>query len=135
MKFPFASCFLVASILALGRTGWAQEAGVTVPTESNARSAEYREDLKRGDALYGTGTTLAWTGAALLPLSLLALIPVVYDGAFGITAADPGIGGFIAAAGVGLIHIGIPFMGVGADRLEAGTKGAKPGYEPSKPSG
>ena len=71
-----------------------------------------------GHSLYHAGGVMVVSGAALLPLAAVALIPVVYDGAFGITAADPGFAGAFAAAGMGLIHIGIPLMGAGADQEE-----------------
>ncbi len=87
----------------------------------------------RGNSAYGKGRTLIYTGAAMLPLGLLALVPVMHDGAFGITAADPGIGGFILGAGFGLIQLGIPVMGIGADRLDAAASDRVPGYEPDDP--
>jgi hypothetical protein len=65
-----------------------------------------------------------WTGAALFPVSALALVPVVYDGAFGITAADPGFAIFFAVLGLGLIHTGIPFYGFGVSELEKAAGGA-----------
>jgi hypothetical protein len=51
---------------------------------------------------------------------------VVYDGAFGITAADPGIGGSILALSAGLIHLGIPIMGTGVSREAMATRGLYP---------
>lgn len=91
------------------------------PILADEVNPEYRELIRRGNSQVRTGKTMMWTGAALLPLSALALVPVVYDGAFGITAADPGIGGFIGAAGLGLIHAGIPIYGFGASKLEQGA--------------
>lgn len=82
----------------------------------------------RGNSLHDKGRTLIYTGAALLPLGLLALVPVMHDGAFGITAADPGIGGFILGAGFALMELGIPVMGAGADRLDAAATTRDPGY-------
>lgn len=88
----------------------------------------------RGESLYKTGRTCIWSGMALIPLGLLALVPVAYDGAFGITAADPGIGGSIIGAGVGLIHLGIPIMGSGTRKEETAAKGLHPDFE-AAPSG
>lgn len=127
MKIAPVAGFLFAALLALISPVWARDTG---DTARSAPAGDYLEDMKRGDALYGRGRTLVWTGAALIPLSLLAFVPVLFDGAFGITAADPGFGGYIGAAGLGLIHIGIPLLGLGADRLESGAKGANPGFQP-----
>ena len=86
----------------------------------HAETAEprYGESIRSGNSQVRTGTALMWTGTALLPVSALALIPVLYDGAFGITAADPGFAIFFALAGFGLIHAGIPLYGFGAGELE-----------------
>lgn len=100
------------------------------PIHADEVDPEYRELIRRGNSQVSTGKKMMWTGAALLPLSALALVPVVYDGAFGITAADPSIGGFIGVAGCGLIHAGIPIYGLGASKLEkAAGKGALEGPE------
>lgn len=92
---------------------------------------DFRELERRGDSQVRTGSVLIGSGLALLPLSAIALVPVLHDGAFGITAADPGFAIFFAVAGGGLIHAGIPFLGFGAEkleraafRLEAGSPGA-----------
>jgi hypothetical protein len=78
--------------------------------------------MDAGNSTYRAGTVCAWTGLALFPVSLVAAIPVWYDGAFGITAADPGFALFFAFAGLGLIHTGIPLMGFGAERMETAAR-------------
>jgi hypothetical protein len=88
------------------------------------------DQAESGHSLYKSGNACLWTGAALVPLGLLALVPVLHDGAFGITAADPGIGGAILAAGGGFITLGIPLVGYGAEREAQAAKALHPGFEP-----
>lgn len=96
---------------------------------SDARpAAKYEAKLESGHALYRKGKTCLWTGSALASLGLLALVPVMHDGAFGITAADPGIGGTILALGGGFIHLGIPLLGFGAEREALATETLRPGF-------
>lgn len=87
-----------------------------------------------GKAQYGRGRALVWTGVGLVPVGLLALVPVWYDGAFGITAADPGIGGSILALGGALVHVGIPLMGHGAGHEEEAARARGQGFA-AEPSG
>lgn len=96
---------------------------------------EYRELIRRGNSRMRTGSNVMWTGAALLPVSAFALVPVLYDGAFGITAADPGFAIFFAVAGGGLIHAGIPIYGSGAGKLEKAAGGGAAGTPGSVESG
>ena len=84
---------------------------------------EYRELIRRGNSQAHTGSVLMWTGAALFPVSALALVPFLYDGAFGITGADAGISIFFAVAGGTLIHAGIPLYGSGVSKLEKAAGG------------
>lgn len=100
---------------------------LTRPIHAEDIDPEYQELIRRGNSQIRTGATLMWTGAALLPLAALALVPVLHDGAFGITAADPGFAIFFAAAGGGLIHAGIPVYGSGAGNLEKAAGGSTPG--------
>lgn len=100
------------------------------PLRAEKAGPDYRGLQGRGESQVRTGNLLIGSGLALLPLSALALIPVLHDGAFGITAADPGIAGGLAAVGGGLIHAGIPLVGFGSEnleraayRLEAGAPG------------
>lgn len=99
-----------------GGLAWAQLSQDSLHDQQTAVAQRLAEE---GDAWYGRGKMCMWTGAALLPVSLIAFIPVMYDGAFGITAADPGFGILFAAAGVGLIQLGIPLLGWGADKTKA----------------
>lgn len=99
----------------------------TLPVQADEIDPEYRELLRSGNSRAHTGSVLMWTGAALLPVSALALVPVMYDGAFGITAADAGFAIFFAAAGGGLIHAGIPLYGSGIGKLEKAAGGAAAG--------
>lgn len=96
---------------------------LSLPVGSEEIDPEYRELIRRGNSRAHTGSTLMWTGAALLPVSALALVPVLYDGAFGITAADAGFSVFFAVAGGGLIHAGIPLYGSGVSKLEKAAGG------------
>jgi len=97
--------------------------------------SNYQEQIRRGNSQLHSGKTLMWTGAALLPVSALALVPVFYDGAFGITAADPGFAIFFAVLGLGLIHTGIPFYGQGATNLEKAAGGEASAGSDSAESG
>jgi hypothetical protein len=105
------------------------------PIHAETLDPEYRESLRRGNSEIRTGKTLLWTGTALLPISALALVPVLYDGAFGITAADPGFAVYFALAGLGLIHAGIPLYGLGVSDLEKAAGGAAPEGSESAESG
>ena len=105
------------------------------PIRAQTVDPEYQELIRRGNSQVSTGSTLTWTGAALFPVSALALVPVLYDGAFGITAADPGFAIFFAVLGLGLIHTGIPFYGEGATNLENAAGGeASAGSESAEAS-
>jgi hypothetical protein len=78
---------------------------------SQARFELGAQNFKTGNICFGSGL-------ALVPISVLAAIPVWYDGAFGITAADPGfaiVSAFLAAS---LMHVAIPFWGWGAENME-----------------
>ncbi|MDB5104811.1 MAG: hypothetical protein JWP91_2500 [Fibrobacteres bacterium] len=121
--------FSLAALLS-GRTGWALETWNGAGFPDTARAEDLRSLRVDGDPIYRMGRNCVWTGVALLPISLLALVPVMDDGAFGITAADPGIGVAIGLAGMGLIHIGIPIMGAGVDNMEQNALRLKPGSEP-----
>jgi hypothetical protein len=101
----------------------------TNPAHADEVDPEHRELIRRGNSQVRTGSNLMWTGAALFPVSALALVPVLYDGAFGITAADAGFAIFFAVAGGGLIHAGIPIYGLGADKLERAAGGPLEGPE------
>ena len=103
--------------------------------QANRSGSEREELIRRGNSQMRAASTVMWTGAALLPVSALALVPVLYDGAFGITAADPGFAAFFAVAGAGLIHLGIPIYGTGAGKLEQAAGGAQPGGPGSVASG
>ena len=107
----------------------------TLPTRAQSPDLENRDLIQNGNAQIRTGTTLMWTGAALFPVSALALVPVLYDGAFGITAADPGFAIFFALAGGALIHAGIPLYGFGVDKLEKAWGGSATGEAESAESG
>jgi hypothetical protein len=54
----------------------------------------------------------------------------MYDGALGITAADPGIGTAILLVGGGLIHVGIPLLGSGAEREALAVERLRTGFRP-----
>lgn len=110
------------------------QSSLSQKSDSSKFIADFEAMNARGEALYKTGRTFIWSGMALIPLGLLALVPVAYDGAFGITAADPGIGGSILGAAAGLIHLGIPIMGSGTRKEEAAAKGLHPDFE-AAPSG
>jgi hypothetical protein len=71
-----------------------------------------------GEQDFKTGNICFWSGMALVPVSVLAAIPVWYDGAFGITAADPGFAIASAVLAAGLMHVAIPFWGWGAENME-----------------
>jgi hypothetical protein len=105
------------------------------PAHAQTPDLENRELIQSGNSQMRTGTTLMWTGAALFPVSALALVPVLYDGAFGITAADPGFAIFFALAGGALIHAGIPIYGFGVDKLEQAWGGSATGEAESAESG
>lgn len=110
----------------LGLTAWVA-LSFSRPIHAETLDPEYQESLRRGNSEVRTGETLMWTGTALLPVSALALVPVLYHGAFGITAADPGFAFYFALAGMGLIHAGIPLYGFGVSELEKAAGGASDG--------
>ncbi|GEM_PF-4583042 len=118
---------LILGSMILGRPALALE---TQDSLKPVPSRDSQRLLVEGKSAYHKGQICVWTGAVFLPLSLLALVPVVDEGAFGITAADPGFAVAFGMAGMGLIHIAIPMMGVGVDRLDQGASGMKPGYQP-----
>src|SRR4051812_29626134 len=100
--------FWVACLL-LTWSASASEGALLAPDSSGQnRKAEDPIAAAKGNSLYGKGRATALTGLALLPVSALALIPVLDEGAFGITAADPGFSVFFALTGLALIHVGIP---------------------------
>ena len=121
---PSSFGLLVAMVLAISH-----------PTRAEDVDPEYRELIRRGNSQIRTARTMMWTGVALFPVSALAAIPVLYDGAFGITAADPGFAAFFALAGGGLIHAGIPVYGSGASKLEKAAGGGAVGVPDSVASG
>jgi hypothetical protein len=100
---------------------------ISLPLRAAEVDPEYRELIRRGNSETHTGSVLMWSGAALFPISALALVPFLYDGAFGITGADAGFSIFFAVAGGGLIHAGIPVYGFGADKLEQAAGGGGAG--------
>lgn len=121
---------LVAALMAL--PGLGQDSLRPAPAASNAETLELAES---GKSTHGLGRGMVLTGAALLPLGALALVPVAFDGAFGITAADPGIGGGLLVLGLALMELGAPAMGMGADRLEAAAASRGAGFTPGENSG
>jgi hypothetical protein len=88
------------------------------PLSAAEPAPDFLELQQRGEAQVRTGSRVIGTGLAFLPLCAIALIPVIHDGAFGITAADPGFAIFFGMAGGGLIHAGIPLVGFGSEKLE-----------------
>ncbi|MBW8888803.1 MAG: hypothetical protein JF616_13695 [Fibrobacteres bacterium] len=105
------------------------------PIRAQAVDSNYQEQIRRVNSQIHAGKTLMWTGTALLPVSALALVPVLYDGAFGITGADAGFSVFFAVLGLGLIHIGIPVYGEGASNLENAAGGEASARSVSAESG
>lgn len=91
---------------------------LTIPLQAGEAAPDYLELHRRGESQVKTGSILVGTGLAFLPLGAIALIPVIHDGAFGITAAEPGFAIFFAMAGGGLLHAGIPLVGFGSEKLE-----------------
>jgi hypothetical protein len=71
-----------------------------------------------GEQNFKTGNICFWSGLALVPVSVFAAIPVMHDGAFGITAADPTFAIVPALLAAGLMHGAIPFWGWGAENME-----------------
>jgi hypothetical protein len=89
------------------------------PISAEPEALEKRQALfEQGQERFGQGQICLWSGLALIPVSLLAAIPVWYDGAFGITAADPGFAIVPAVLGAGLMHAAIPLWGFGAEKME-----------------
>lgn len=88
------------------------------PLQAAEPATDYLGLEKLGESQVRSGSILIGSGLAFLPLCAIALIPVIHDGAFGITAADPGFAAFFGIAGGGLIHAGIPMVGSGSEKLE-----------------